>query len=1026
MRKVLILIVFFGICSLSFGQKDIAHFENIGRVDGLAQSTITGILQGEDGFMWFATAEGLHRYDGYDLKIFKHDLSDSTSLAYNHITAIYEDHKGFIWIGMYSGQLDRFNKKTHQFKHFNFNDREGNVNQYQINCIREDELNNLLIGTDGGGMTVFHRSDNKWEIFTEQNSILPSNYVKSFSPEANELGLWIGTIRGIVLYHQNKFKTFRSLNAFSNQWVNDVLHHGSKLYIVTNGQGLQIWDTKTDEVVPIPSPRVRGVNFTTFVMMDGVGSLWIGTNGAGLLKFTGDRYVTYSHNPYNYQSVIGDEINVGYQDAEGALWFGGRVGVSKYDPKLKIFNLFNNFTKDGKPTNNNIYAIYESSDGTIWVGTLGGGFATFDPKTEALEVYPNVKDGDIETRSVRSFYEDKNKVVWIGTRDEGLFSFDRQTKTFTHYPAQRPEINIKTISHIMEDSDGTMWLATRWGLASFDRDSLKYTVYQTGYLTNNPIYQIVEDKKRKELILVTFRTGLHIFNKTTRQSELVLQHDKNDSTSPSTNSMMCIEQMNADSFLIGTYSGGLNIFDRNEMAFTAITSKKGLPNDVIYGILKADEETYWLSSNNGLIAYNWKNTSFKSYDLSHYLQDLEFNEGAYVKAKDGTMYFGGQKGFNYFKPSSLNVVTKPPKVVFTSFKTANKEVALGIDINYQDELRIKHDENLISFGFSALAYSNSDQNQYQYMLEGFDNDWIDAGTRREAFYTHLSPGTYSFKVRASNHLGVWSDTDKVVRIIVDPPYWQTWWFRLILGLLFLGLIGLIIWLRTRRISASYKHKMVDLELKALRSQMNPHFIFNSLNSIQYFVLKNEPKEAYNYLTKFSSLMRMILQNSRVKYITLQEEYDWLFTYLDLEKLRMENELDYEILVDDGLDPQHLFVPSMLIQPYVENAIVHGLLPKAENRKLKVQFTKHRDQLKCVIEDNGIGRTKSAELNESRTKKHKSQGIKVTSERLEMLTRDLTETPEFFILDLFDDDNNPIGTRVTIFLPIITKLKNHDT
>lgn len=207
--------------------------------------------------------------------------------------------------------------------------------------------------------------------------------------------------------------------------------------------------------------------------------------------------------------------------------------------------------------------------------------------------------------------------------------------------------------------------------------------------------------------------------------------------------------------------------------------------------------------------------------------------------------------------------------------------------------------------------------------------------------------------------------------------------------------------------------------------MNPHFIFNSLNSIQYFVLKNEPKEAYNYLTKFSSLMRMILQNSRVKYISLQEEYDWLYTYLDLEKLRMENELDYKIEIEDSLDPDHLYVPSMLVQPYVENAIIHGLLPKTSKRALRIEFSKHRGQLRCTIEDNGIGRKMSAELNENRTKKHKSQGIKVTSERLEVLTRDLTESPEFFILDLHDDEGNAIGTRVTIFLPIITKLKNPD-
>ncbi|MFT5723628.1 MAG: ligand-binding sensor domain-containing protein [Bacteroidia bacterium] len=1022
MRIRISLLLLLSFLSHAMAQKDIVHFDNIGRVDGLAQSTISGIVQGKDGFMWFATAEGLHRYDGYDLKIYKHDIGDTSSLSYNHITSIYEDHQGYIWVGTYTGQLDRFDKRTQLFKHYPFKDRDKNINQYQINCIREDENRNILIGTDGGGMTVFHRKENIWENFTEQNSILPSNYVKSFSPEVNQLGLWIGTLQGIVLYHQNKFKTFRSLEAFSNQSVNDILHHGSKLYVVTNGQGLQIWDTKTDKVVPIPSPRIRKANFTTFVTMDGVGNLWIGTDGAGLLKFTGDRYVTYHHNPYNYQSIVGNDIYVGYQDTEGALWFGGRVGVSKYDPKLKVFNLFNTFEKDGKPTNKNLYAIYETRDSMIWIGTLGGGIASFNPASEKLQIYGIVKDGDVETKSIRSFYEDKEGVLWIGTRDEGLFSMDRKTNTFTHYPVQTLEINNKAISHIMEDSDGTLWLATRWGLASFDRDSLKYTVYQTGFLTNNPIYQILEDKKRNELILVTFRTGLHIFNKKNRQSELVLQHDKTDSNSPSANSMMCIEQMNADSFLIGTYSGGLNIFDRQKMKFTAITSKHGLPNDVIYGILKSDDNTYWLSSNNGLIEYKWRTNKFKSYDLSHYLQDLEYNEGAYVKAKDGTLYFGGQKGFNYFRPNEIKVGSSPPRVVFTSFKTANQEVRLDIDINYQKELRISYDENLISFSFSALSYSNTGDNRYQYKLEGFDSDWINAGTRREAFYTHLSPGTYEFKVRASNYLGTWSDKDKSVMIIVDPPYWQTWWFRTLIGLLILAIIGLVFRLRTRSISKSYKHKLVDLELKALRSQMNPHFIFNSLNSIQYFVLKNEPKEAYNYLTKFSSLMRMILQNSSVKYITLQEEYDWLYTYLDLEKLRMENLLDYSIQVDEKLNPEGLYVPSMLIQPYVENAIVHGLLPKTEDRKLSIRFDKHRDQLKCVIEDNGIGRVKSVELNANRTKKHKSQGIKVTGERLEVITRDLQETPEFFILDLFDDNHKPIGTRVTIFLPIITKIK----
>ncbi|MBO6516343.1 MAG: histidine kinase [Bacteroidia bacterium] len=1018
------LLILLGLVALLVkSQSDIVHFENISREDGLAQSTITGIVQGKDGFMWFGTAEGLHRYDGYEFQIFKSDGRDTNSLASNHITSLYEDEEGYLWIGTYTGRLDRFDKKSRKFKHYRFlSGTDSSENKYQINCITRDAMGHLLVGLDGGGMAVLNQAQNTWKLYTKENSKLPNNYLKSFSAEANGLGIWIGTLQGIILYNQSQFKSFSSLNAFSNQSVNDILHYKTKLYVVTNGQGLQIWDTKTDVVVPIPPPRIRGANFTTFVLKDDEDALWIGTDGAGLLKFVGDKFTTYFNNPYDFQSIIGDNIHKGYKDNQGALWFGCINGISKYDPSLKVFNLFKEFESNGKRTNNNVYTMHESRDGMIWIGTLGGGLSRFNPKTEEIKVYPVIRDGETATKAVLSIFEDRLGTLWIGTRDEGLFSLDRNTDKFTNYPSQKERIKVKTIRSIMEDSEGTLWLGTRWGLAMFDRSTRKFTMYQSRTLNNNRICQIIENKERNELIFVTFRTGLHIFNKRTKDL-IVLEHG-DDSTSPSVNAMMCIEPMGNDSFLIGTYSGGVNIFDRAELSFKSITSQEGLPNDVIYGILKGDNGQYWLSSNDGLILYDFKKNNFESYNLSHYLQGLEYNESAYCKGRDNTLYFGGQNGFNYFRTVDLQKSSTPPIVAFTTFKKGNKDVELDVDINYLDKVKIAYNENLISFGFSALAFSNSKENQYEYMLEGFDNEWINAGTRREAFYTHLSHGNYTFRVRASNHLGVWSE-ERSIEIIVEPPFTQTWWFRILVGLAIVGVILLYIRQRTKSISRSYKHRLVDLELKALRSQMNPHFIFNSLNSIQYFVLNNEPKEAYTYLTKFSHLMRMILQNSRVKYITLQEEYDWLFTYLDLEKLRMENQLDFSIEIDDRLDKNHIYVPSMLIQPYVENAIIHGLLPKPENRKLAVSFSKHRDKLKCQIEDNGIGRKKSAELNASRTKKHKSQGIQLTGERLEILTQDQSTSREFFILDLFDDNNEPIGTRVTLFLPIVTQIEEED-
>ncbi|MCB9262144.1 MAG: histidine kinase [Flavobacteriales bacterium] len=1005
-------------------QSDIVHFENITREDGLAQSTINGILEGKDGFMWFATAEGLHRFDGYEFKIYKHDNKNPNSLISNHITALYEDNEGYLWVGTYNGGLDKFDKKSQKFTHFLIASLDSTENQFPVNCIKKDSRGNLLVGLDGNGLVLFNETSKSWQIFTKENSKLPNNYVNAIEPEAAGTGLWIGTMQGIILLKDGGFKQFSSLKLFENQAINSIYHHLGKVYFATSGQGLQIWDTKTDEVIPIPSPRIRGANFMQFILHDNEGNLWIGTDGAGLLKFNGEKFVNYRNNPFDFQSLVGDDLLVGYKDKTGALWFGCRDGISKYDPNMKLFNLYTRFEHDEKLTNNNIYSIYETADKHVWLGTLGGGLAEFNPETEELRVIPEIKSGHIETKSVRAIFEDKFGILWIGTRDEGLFSYDRKTNKFTHYPPQREEINVKTIRNIIEDEQGNLWLATRWGLAKFDRKTKKYIVFKNGYLNNNPIYQIIEDPKRDELILVTFRTGLQIFNKTDSVFSEVLFHTE-DSTSPNVNAMMCIEAMGNDLYLIGTYAGGLNIFDRKTLKFKHLTSEQGLPNDVIYGILKSDNNTYWLSSNNGLIEYNSSKNSFKAYTLSNYLQGLEFNEGAYWKTKDNTFYFGGLHGFNYFKTASVHKKEIPPKVALTSFKKMDKEVNLEMDINYLDKILLSHNENLISFGFSALSYNNSHQSTYQYMLEGFDNQWIEAGTRHTAYYTHLSPGTYTFRVKAANHQGVWSNDERTIKVVVEPPYWQTWWFRLLIALALIALILLIFRFRTRSISKSYQHKLVDLELKALRSQMNPHFIFNSLNSIQYFVLKNEPKAAYTYLTKFSSLMRMILQNSRVKYITLKEERDWLYTYLELEKLRMENQLEFSIEVEDELNEKQIFVPSMLIQPYIENAIIHGLLPKEANRNLTVHFRKKQNKLECTIEDNGIGREQSAILNQNRTKKHKSQGIKVTGERLEILTQDMQEKPEFNIVDLYDENNNPIGTRVTLILPIIKDIKDKD-
>ncbi|MCB9245227.1 MAG: histidine kinase [Flavobacteriales bacterium] len=994
-------------------QEDILNFFNISREDGLAQATVTCMLEGSDGFMWIGTAEGLHRYDGYDFRIFKNNLRDSNSLSNDHVTAICEGRYDVIWVGTYTGELNRFNKRTGTCERIRLRDADGAQNAYPITTMFLEESGELLVGLDGGGIVRYQDDKETQQNLNGKNSGLINNYVKSFNADAGRIGVWVTTAQGLCLYRNGRFERPNILSLFDNQYVSDILSTDGFNYITTAGQGLFRWDVANNLIESVQTPRFRGARFLTFVLQDALGTLWVGTEGGGVLRFEGNEIHRYRQDPFNNRSLISDYVVTGLCDSRGMVWLGCIDGLSQYDPSYQLFRVYRTFEYQGKAVNNNIYCIYEDKEGIMWLGTLSGGLIRFTPSTGATKVFPTLKDGEIETRAVRSVYEDSRGTLWVGSRDEGLWSFDRSTERFRHHTPSK-KINLKTIRCIYEDSEKNLWLGSNWGLIRYNRDRNDFEVYSTRYHRNNPIYQILEDATRKELIICTFRSGLHLFHKE-REAFTVIQHD-NDTMSPSVNALMCIEALGDDQYLIGTYGGGINHFNRKTLQFRAITNMDGLPNNVVYGILRQDEHTCWLSTNDGIVRYRMDSGTFRRYGLNYYLQGLEFNEGAYCKSRSGTFYFGGTEGFNTFRPETFSNITYEPRLVLTGFRKLNSEVILGNPLDETEVVEVDYNENLITLTFAALNFSR--ENSYAYKLQGFDNDWIYTGRDRAAYYTRLAPGSYIFKMKVANADGVYGNEVNALRIIVRPPYWRTWWFFGILGLVLVGAVIGLVTIRTKAVSRAYKHRLLELEMRALRSQMNPHFIFNSLNSIQYYVLKNEPRQAYNYLTKFSSLMRMILQNSRRRFISLHAEIDWLRTYLDLEKLRMENEMVYTIEMDDRLDAEQIFVPSMLLQPYVENAIIHGLLPKEGERLLNIRFQREHDRIRCTISDNGIGRVRSRELNAQRSRKHKSQGLELTGERLEMLSTKGKPKGQCIIRDLYGSDGKATGTEVELILPII--------
>jgi hypothetical protein len=417
--------------------------------------------------------------------------------------------------------------------------------------------------------------------------------------------------------------------------------------------------------------------------------------------------------------------------------------------------------------------------------------------------------------------------------------------------------------------------------------------------------------------------------------------------------------------------------------------------------------------------------NFRQFNATDGLRE-ENSEAALYCDEKGNIYIGNTGGFQFFNPDFLKYNNEIPPVILHSFKINGKEYE-G-DINAVKQIKLSHNEANFSFEFAALSFTNNERIQYAYRLKGFEKDWRYPGKQRIAAYSVAHGGNYALQIRASSPGGLWNDKFYELDIKIKPPFWETWWF-IVLSILSVG--SLIFWITRQRIKsirASEERKThinkikADAEMKALRAQMNPHFIFNCMNTIDAYIHKNNTEAASGFLNKFSKLIRQVLENSQYPVISLKKDMDALQLYIELEEQRHNFNFTHQLIIPAQLIDKGYKIPPLLIQPYVENAILHGLRHK-ENGKglLIISFEEKDHQLVCIIDDNGIGRTASSILYKERKQRHQSLGLKVSKERIESLD-DLYNTNSGAEVI---DKKEATGTIVKLFLPIITEWTNLD-
>lgn len=1006
---------------------------------GLSQNTIYSILQDSRGYMWFGTWDGLNKYDGYSFTIYNKENGLSNEVI-NHLL---ETHDGTLWIGTENG-LNALDRKTGRITTYkNIPNDTTSLSDNWINHIYQIDKNTLYVSTKKGlnilnlqnGTIRRMLSSGAGERRTKSNNI-------RYTVKTGE-AIFVGTDFGLIQYDPKTHENIRYLNrpndpnSLSNNQINIIFTDNDDNIWVGTQNGLNLLDRSTGKFLVFKhDPQDQhslSHNVVTAIFQDDKGRLWIGTDGGGLnvLQPETRRFVRIQNQPGNPHSLNNNRIYSITQDKTGNLWFGAFKGLNKIDRFNRKFDLYTHNPADPKSLGNNlIWSFCETSPDVFWIGT-DEGISIYDRNSghfSRLPYDPSNPHG-ISSKRVRHIIKDRQGNIWIGTRDAGLNRYDPVTGKFHHY---RPSIQYHNslgddfVISLFEDRTGAIWAGTFNGLNRIDPNTGSIKLYQHQHddpatISNNTVYHITEDQSGT--IWIATLDGLNRYDRLT-DSFTTYRQQPEAAQGLSANRFFYVHEDTARQLWIGSRGGGLLQFDPQEGKFVnTFTTAEGLPNNVVYGILEDEKGNFWMSTNWGLSKFDRANNTFINYDVTDGLQSNEFNAMAFLKCSRGMLFFGGMNGFNMFRPIEIEQNPNKPDIVISSFKKFNTKQP-G-ELSNGDTIVLKPNENFFSFEFSALDFSNPYKNQYAYMLENFSSDWtyVD-GMRNFAEYTNVSPGHYIFRVKGSNSDGIWNHEGTLLHIIVKPYWYQTWYFRSGFAAATISLVWLTFFVRYRSLSKKQRlntkmlqieNQLLDIRQKALRLQMNPHFIFNSLNSIQSFILSKDIDLAVNYLSRFSQLMRMIMINSSESIIPLSDEITAITQYLEIEKLRFDDKFSYQINVAEEIDEEFTGIPPMLIQPYIENAIIHGLAHNEAPGKIEIAFKKNSDTIHCTIQDNGIGRDKAAEIKQQMGLEQKSRGMMISKERLDFFNKKENDLFSVKVTDLKNADGTPAGTRVELLI-----------
>lgn len=1027
MKNQLITLCFFLFYSFVInGQSNEFYIENYGIDQGISDPWINVVTQDAQQYIWFGSVNGLTRYDGTEMTNFMFDVEDSLSLPQTNVLNILVDKNSRVWtVG--SKHLARLNECSQTF------DYRIVPYYYQTTLLRSWKLNEeeWLISSDDS-ISIFdpislERKELEFQFLDDSIS-----YESITSVIKNKQGqFWVGTKLGLYYGSLKDRIVLLKPTYFDEQQFTDPVqslfetHRGEILASTRRGIAVSKKGKihlEQFEGFLWPYGKYTGLQFED-ISEDKNNKLWILNNyWVWTYEVVDDRWKR------DDKIKLTASLNKIYHDQSNHHWIASRDGVFKllaHPPNFSDYSIVPEKIEDVK--DDNIFGVDVDKNGDVWFA--GWGLYRIDGQTKEQEkvTYFKGNNQSLNTYYFNSLYRDPDDNLWLGSSSEGIvYKISNHHQNIEKIILEEEEAKNYRNTHVYHfeaDHDGDIWIARMGGVSFIQKESGKVFHFDLG-------------SERKEFNNIDIDKEGNIW--TVGTGNLLFRINKNNSKIDSlflpkgVNPSWLLVDKNNKSIWVATNGHGL--FKINKLTLVIedrYTKQHGLYENSIDGIAQDSKGNLWLPINRAVVKFDPLSKKFTHFTANDGLNFGRFTSHSLFQEKDGHIWFATVDAAAIrFHPDSIQkkIINHHRAPMLKAISIFEKAQCFVNPVKNLQEFSVNSDSNFIAFDFIFPEYARQKNISYSYQLEGWDKDWSSPSASNHVSYANLNPGEYTFKVKATGTGEIWSDKQLRLEVKVIPQLYQKKWFRFLIWALGIFLvIGLIYYLHKKRTKKLKDHNF-KVKLEALRSQLNHHFIFNTLNSVNSFIAKGDKLQMNQSLAKLASLIRTLIDHSKSEWVLLDDEINFIENYMQLEGLRFGDRFKFEFIKTISAAHNHLKIPPMIIQPFLENAVNHAF-PNSSHRGLIELSIKDlqvdgKEYLKVIINDNGEGMLKTQrKLSKRANEQHKSIGIDNVRQILNNLNQLLKTNSTLEIIDKSSLPDNQNGTLVDILIPIIQDRKN---